>query len=147
MKKRTYLTFIVVITMITILGFKSRYPKTASFDGVWQVSEFDLGDGPNISSSATIKVYRNGLFETYSIGNISSRKVTEGKFVRLNDSVFTETVLRSNNSHMNGKTYTIKYLITDNSLIMSGEFDGMLQDGTIGKQKYKETWKRVNFAE
>jgi len=147
MKKITYLTCIVAVTMIAILGFKSRYPKAATFDGVWQVSEFDLGDGPTKASSATIKVYHNGLFETYSISNIYSRKVTEGKFTILNDSVFTETVLKSNNSHMNGKTYTIKYRITDNSLTMSSEYDGMLQNGTIGKQKYKETWKKVNFTE
>lgn len=145
MKTKHYLALLSITLLITSFTSVKNDVITHGFHGAWQLKSSNYGNGEGKPNIVTLKVFQDSTFHIYLCTPAASVETTTGKFTVVSDSLYSESIVKAYNSVMEGRTYEIKYQKTDDTLIMSGEFDGPNPDGTISKRPYTETWVKLGF--
>jgi len=144
--KRLTLLFIAFCALPILLSFSVGRPKKSLFNGVWQFTNDSLNGAQTTRSQISIKVFNDGKFDGYLLTPRGSAKTMSGTYKILNDSVYTETLIKAPNQMMVGKTYVIKYKLKGNVVIAVGFYD-VPNDGVALKVNYNQTWTRIDYQD
>jgi len=145
--KRLVLLFIAFCTIPVLLSFSAVRLKKSLFNGVWQFTEGTFNGGSKGRPINTeIKIFNNGKFDGFLMSPMGSVKTMSGNFKILNDSVYTERLVKASNPAMLGKTYVIHYKLEGNVMTASGSYDAV-NNGITVKVNYRQIWNRIDYPD
>lgn len=140
--------FLICIAILTVTvaalawaRLQESTPRGRQILGVWQLVSADYNGQPSAAGTTQVKMISDKRFMWIQYDSAKNKTLESGfgTYVFMGDS-YTEHIELLDVSNAQGNSYVRK----DLTFTVKIEGDTLMQTGSIGDLKLKETWKRID---